>query len=138
MRIWVIGALVVAVLGFAAYVRLAPGDPARWHVTSGVSGMGHAPRAGGHVWRGAGDRDALARLDAIIRATPRTQVMAGSVGEGRITYVTRSAVWGFPDYTTLSLEGGTLEIYGRLRFGKADLAVNRTRIEGWLALLGQG
>jgi hypothetical protein len=46
------------------------------------------------------DRAALARLDEIALATPRTTRLAGSPDEGRITWITRSALWGFPDYTT--------------------------------------
>jgi uncharacterized protein (DUF1499 family) len=58
--------------------------------------------------------------------------------KGAKLYVTRSAVFGFPDYTTLRRAGDQLEIYGRLRFGKSDLGVNATRIDGWLMRLRQG
>jgi uncharacterized protein (DUF1499 family) len=86
----------------------------------------------------ASEPNTLERLDVIIRATPRTHVLAGTPESGMITYVTRSAVFGFPDYTTLRRAGDQLEIYGRLRFGKSDLGVNATRIDGWLMRLRQG
>jgi len=54
-----------------------------------------------------------------------------------ITYVTRSRVFGFPDYTTVRQAGPQLEIYGRLRFGRSDLGVNAARIDGWLQSFAQ-
>jgi uncharacterized protein (DUF1499 family) len=63
-------------------------------------------------------------------------LLAGSAGEGMITFQTRSQLWGFPDHTTVAVQGDLLVIYGRLRFGKSDLGVNRARIAGWLETLG--
>ena len=130
MGLWLLLAVVAVVLG---YVRLAPSDPQRWHVLPEISadkdfGSG-AVRV---VETGPGG---LARLDALARATPRTTVLAGSVQEGMVTYVTRSAVIGFPDYTTARQDGDTLRIYARQRFGRSDLGVNRQRIEGWIDAL---
>lgn len=129
----VIGLGLLAVLAFAAYVRLAPSDPARWHaLPEGVAegnGTGYALR------RIEATPDTLAALDAIARATPRTQVLAGSVEDGMITYVTRSAVMGFPDYTTVAREGESVVLYARLRFGQSDLGVNAARLDRWLAAL---
>ena len=71
---------------------------------------------------------ALARVDAAARALPRTRVLAGSVNEGRITYVTRSKVIGFPDYTTVEHSDGLLRMHARLRFGRSDLGVNAERL----------
>ncbi len=125
------------VLSGLAWVRFAPQDAARWHVASGRTDLGDETGANAHVHRESADRARFAALDAEIRATPRTQVLAGSLEEGRITYVTRSRLVGFPDYTTLSLtetpQGTVLEIYGRARFGPSDLGVNRARVEAWLA-----
>ena len=125
--LWVLLALVVVGMGF---IRLAPSDPSYWHVAPGVTQDRDLP---GGVMRILPDADgALAQIDAIARATPRTTVLAGSVEEGMITYITRSKVMGFPDYTTIRQEGDTLTIYARLRFGQSDLGVNRARIDGWL------
>ena len=76
--------------------------------------------------RGGVDR---ARVDAHMRGLPRTHVLAGSVADGRVTYITRSRVFGFPDYTTLEQDGDRLKAYARLRFGGSDLGVNATRLE---------
>jgi uncharacterized protein (DUF1499 family) len=79
--------------------------------------------------------DGLAKLDELAQATPRTTVLAGSVEDGMITYVTRTQVIGFPDYTTVQQDGDVLRIHARLRFGRSDFGVNRDRVDGWLAAL---
>lgn len=129
MVLWLVIALGVAM---GAYVRFAPSDPARWHV---------APEGADRDLKGGVVRvvetgpDGLARLDAIARAAPRTTVLVGSVAEGMVTYVTRTKVFGFPDYTTVQQDGDRLRFYARLRFGRKDFGVNRDRVTGWLALL---
>lgn len=138
MRIVVIVLLVVLVLavGLAVYVRVAPSDPDRWHVMP--DDVTDRDLEGGVmrvVDAGAGG---LSRLHEIITDTPRTTVLAGSVEEGMITYVTRSKVFGFPDYTTVQQSGGKIRLYGRLRFGKSDLGVNAKRVDGWLNRFRQG
>ena len=124
--------LVVLIAAALVFVRLAPSDPARWHQMP--ESVTDRDLEGGAMRRVEGD---LATLDAIIRDTARTRVLAGSVDQGTITYVTRSRVFGFPDYTTVRQSDDMLEIYGRLRFGKSDLGVNAARIERWLDRLGQ-
>lgn len=138
MAFWFI---VLIVLGFAAYVRLAPSDPARWHRPAAITGTETKALKGGYIWRSRVEGDgkaALAALDAVATSAPRTTTLSGSVEEGQITYISRTALWAFPDYTTATLmqtpEGQTLlEIYGRLRFGRSDLGVNAKRIKGWVA-----
>ncbi|HKL56233.1 MAG TPA: DUF1499 domain-containing protein [Roseovarius sp.] len=124
--------LLVLILAGLAFIRLAPSDPARWHQMP--ESVTDRDLDGGAMRRVEGD---LAALDAIIRDTPRTRVLAGSPDQGMITYVSRSRVFGFPDYTTVRQSGDMLEIYGRLRFGKSDLGVNAARIDGWLDRLAQ-
>lgn len=146
--LYILFGLLAAVLALMAYVRFAPLNGAAWHETNvPMMEPGQYPAEGSFIEqrRLDGDgRDVLARLDAIIRDTPRTQRVAGSVETGKITYVTRTRLMGFPDYTTVTLmqspDGttSTLQVYGRLRFGKADLGVNRARIESWLAALDAG
>lgn len=125
-----LGLILVLVVAMVAYIRLAPSDPGRWHVP---------PRAdadrdlkGGVVRVVETGPDGLARLETIILATPRTHILAGSVKEGMITYVTRTRVFGFPDYTTVRQYGDTLRVHGRLRFGRKDFGVNKARVDGWL------
>lgn len=140
-----IGIVAVAFLALVAWVRLAPVDPAVWHVDLAVAG--YRPPANGHVFCITPDNafgpvaDAtalLGKLDTIAMATPRTERLAGSAAEGRITWVTRSALIGYPDYTTAQvMPGPGVCILGRQRFGREDMGVNATRIGGWVqALLG--
>lgn len=128
--LWVLLALVVVGMG---YIRLAPSDPVRWHAAPNVTSDANM-RHGVKRLVTAGP-DALGQLDAIIRATPRTRVLAGSVEEGMVTYITRTQVMGFPDYTTVQSDGDAIKLYARLRFGRSDLGVNRNRVDQWLTQL---
>lgn len=137
-------------VGLVAYIRLAPSDAQVWHVDP----TDPALRSGDGLYLLRDGADApsptyaspaqavLARLAEIAAATPRTRILAGSPQEGRITFVTRSAVMGFPDYTTVAAlpegdSGSRLVIYARLRFGQRDFDVNKTRVQGWLATLAE-
>lgn len=139
MLVWLALALV---LGFAAYVRLAPSDPALWHVPvqaegpwgqvvaqTGAASVRLGPEAGAPA-------DLLARLDAVALASPRTTRLAGRVEDGRITWISRSLIWGFPDYTTAEARPDGLHVLARLRFGREDMGVNAARLRDWLARLG--
>ena len=128
--------ILLAVLGGLAWIRFAPSNPDVWHVDPQVSA--DQDLAGGVRRRVPGDIETLQRLDTIITSTVRTERLAGSVDEGHITYVTRSKWFGFPDYTTVQLNDGVIEIYARLRFGQSDMGVNKARVEGWLRQLGEG
>ena len=84
--------------------------------------------------------DLAARLEAIVLDTPRTLHFAGDIDDGFATYVTRSALWGFPDIANVKVvergEGrAELIILSRLRYGTMDFGVNRTRVENWLERL---
>lgn len=140
-----LGLLVLIFLGLGLFVRLAPSDPARWHVAPEP-----AASADCSVVQGEGDAratctlsmapaEALSQLDAIAMATARTTRLAGSPDEGRITWITRSALWGFPDYTTAEAvpdaTGSRLTVHARLRFGRSDLGVNAARLRDWLPRL---
>jgi len=122
--------VVVLLLGFGAYVRLAPSDPAVWHVDPPVTGdETHRNAAKRLIENGAAQ---MAALHKVVLETPRTRVLAGDLESGHVTYVTRSALWGFPDYTTVKRSDGDLLIWGRARFGASDMGVNAARIDGWL------
>jgi hypothetical protein len=138
MRMW-FWILLILLLGLLAFIRFAPSDAARWHRGTGKDDLGGKQFPGGYVWREevTGDgRAELAALDRAAQSEPRTTRLAGSVDEGRITYVTRSRIMGFPDYTTIGVYGAEpayLEIWGRLRFGRSDLGVNAARVGRWRA-----
>jgi len=118
-------------LVLVSVVRLAPSDPNRWHVVP-IGDEDHDMKGGVFRVVQTGP-DGLERLHEIARYAPRTYVLAGSVREGMVTYITRSKRMGFPDYTTAQQDGDTLRVYGRLRFGRSDFGVNRNRVDGWLA-----
>ncbi len=124
--------LLVVVLAMA-WIRLAPSDPAVWHQQPEGRELGDHDAAGGfEAVRRIDDAGALAALQQVILATPRTRLLAGSIEDGLATYVTRSRIVGFPDYTTVAVRDDVVSIRGRLRFGRSDLGVNRARIVGWL------
>ncbi|SLN09962.1 hypothetical protein PEL8287_00128 [Roseovarius litorisediminis] len=136
---WFLTLLLIIVLltvGLMVVVRMAPTEGAVWHQMPAAI-TNRDTTSGAMRITGAGD-DGLARLDAIIRQTARTRQLAGTVEEGMITYVTRSALFGFPDYTTIRQAGPQIEIYGRLRFGYSDMGVNAARIDRWLELFRKG
>ncbi|GAA6207616.1 hypothetical protein NBRC116601_09090 [Cognatishimia sp. WU-CL00825] len=124
-----VGLLVLAL----AYVRFAPSRAEIWHV--GPASVQAQALAGGAVRIVPGSAQTLAVLQDIILAEPHTKVLAGAVSDGMITFVTRSKLLGFPDYTTLQTTDKGLVVYGRLRFGKSDFGVNAARLDRWVAAL---
>jgi Protein of unknown function (DUF1499) len=137
-------------LGLAGWIRLAPDDPTRWHVAldhAGAPKPGPCAEAVRGFSRGAraaclveADPQALlTRLDLIALATPRTNRLAGAPGEGRMTWVSRSLLLGFPDYITAEArhtpKGTRLDILSRQRYGNGDWGVNAARLRAWLAQL---
>lgn len=149
---WIVGIVVVVIVfagALGAWVRLAPSDPGLWHrlpqLGEGGPGDYPGPNSFAAVRDLSGDPGAaLAALDAVAMATSRTERLAGSVEDGFVTYVTRSRLWGFPDFTTVfvtpAAEGApaTLTLWARARFGQSDLGVNRTRVIEWLSALPDG
>lgn len=150
-RLLQIGLVLAGILLAAAiWVRVAPVDPARWNVDLGAAGYRPPPNAAVFCprpdTRFAPDlRDpasVLAALDAIAVSTPRTKRLAGSPEAGRITWITRSLLFGYPDFTTAAIlteaQGGPrLCVIARQRFGSYDWGVNAARLGRWMqALLG--
>lgn len=142
--------IVLAIIVFGAYVRLKPIEPETQHVDP--LGAARPDHSGFVIVRAGGDidspsfemtaEDLAAKLEAIILDTPRTTHIAGDLTEDFATYVTRSALWGFPDVANvrvIALDENTAEvaIYAHLIYGKADLGANRARVESWLDQLFQ-
>ena len=123
--------LLIALLAALAFVRLSPIDPNIWHSKIAVNEDKNFKGGAVRVIP-AGD-DTLAKLDKAMRALPRTKVVAGSVADGRITYVTRTQWAGFPDFTTVEQDGDVVKLYARLRFGRSDFGVNRARLRQVIA-----
>lgn len=130
----ILALIALVLIGADAWVRLAPIDPSRYAVAGLAKPPGDHPETGGfQAARALADpRGQMAALDKIIRDTARTRRVSGSLEAGHVAYVTRSALWGFPDVTTLWVEGDTLQIRGHLVYGRSDLGVNKVRILGWL------
>lgn len=125
--LYVFAAIIVA---FLAYVRFAPSDPQRWHVDLNISEN--------ETLQGGAKRIVAAELvqfHQIALSEPQTTVLAGSVEDGKVTYVSRTKLIGFPDYTTVQSTADGLMVYGRLRFGRSDFGVNAKRMDGWIAAL---
>ena len=147
---------VLAVLGFVGLlvVRSAEHDPDLWHVDPADTARTRKPNdaLAAPVGTTRVDPDIelslvtrssielLAALDAVARAEPRVEVVAGGVEAGKITYVQRSAIIGFPDYISVStietIDGNGLILWSRSRYGHSDLGVNRARLERWLGGAG--
>lgn len=139
-----LGVLLVLFIAGAIWVRLAPADPADWHVDPQAV---TAPQTDNFVLlRGESalrfalpPADLAAHVDAIARDWPRTRLLAGSVNEGWMTYITRSRWMAFPDYTSVRVvtdgDGASLTVFARSRFGQSDLGVNAARLSAWQAAL---
>ncbi len=126
-----------------AYIRLAPSDPARWHEDPRLVSRPGTPNF--HLIRMVGG-DAMprvyqmapgelaARVDEIARADGAT-LLAGSVRGLHMTYLSRSRLMGYPDFTSVLIEpagdGAMLLAFARARFGNSDMGVNRARLERW-------
>jgi len=151
-----LGGTLIALTVGCMMIRTADHDPARWHVdplTAARTGKPNdflaAPEgmAAAKVDRtlgplGADPASLMARLHAVALAETRVEVVAGAPDDLFVTYVQRSAVFGFPDYVSVRAvvlgEGASLAIWSRARYGHSDLGVNRARVERWLAALEGG
>ncbi len=134
-------------IGLMAYIRLAPSDPARWHEDPRLVTRPATPNF--HLIRMVGGdampqvlqmrpADLARRVDEVARADG-ADLIAGSVEAGHMTYLSRSRLMGYPDYTSVLIEpagdGAMLLAFARSRFGHSDMGVNRARLERWLAAL---
>ena len=149
-----LGLALVLLCASVLMVRGADHDPDVWHVDPTVAERTGKPNdalaapegfaeAGIDIVLTASNRpagDMLAALDRVARAEKRVEVVAGSVEEGWITYVQRSALFGFPDYISVKAveneSGNGLVLWSRARYGYSDLGVNRERLERWLGAAG--
>lgn len=122
-------------LGLMLWIRLAPSDPATWHVDPLTA---HDPASPN-----------FARLD-LVRAEPPAVIAAliasraGAEDARRLagddshaTWIVRSNLMGYPDYISLRLiaqgSGTRVVAFSRSRFGYGDRGVNAARLGRWLA-----
>lgn len=139
--------ILIAMAGAMAYIRLAPSPASLWDLaldprpqniaTPSPDKVTPLPNGAYVDLTATADQTQalLARLDSIALASPRTQRIAGSAETGRMTWVTRSAFWGFPDYTTAESTPIGVTLYARQRFGAGDWGVNAARLTAWIAAL---
>ncbi|MEL7025680.1 MAG: DUF1499 domain-containing protein [Pseudomonadota bacterium] len=141
--LYLVGAVVVANIAFSLYVRLAPINGQDFHVdplAAGVDGPRSAYHGPPDVPSYQASPEALfAAFREIALATPRTRLVAETEPDLSATFLTRSALMGFPDYTSVRVvpweDGATVAIYARARFGYSDLGVNAARVAVWRAAL---
>lgn len=150
--IWIGGVLVLVLLlgavSGAIYFRRVADDPARWHVDPLTARKPDSPNAA-LIRPEAGDGAApvyavtplaLAQaIDAVAMAEPRTRRIAGDPQALWLSYVQRTALWGFPDYISVrvvAVDGGaSYAAFSRARYGYSDLGVNAARLDRWQAAL---
>ena len=124
LYLWIVVGVVALLMG---YVRLAPHSVAAVHVLPAA--LEDLRRADGVI---RNVNISVEDLHRQILSEPRTKVLAGSPESGLTTYVTRSALWGFPDYTTVGVTETGSVIHARLRFGRSDTGVNARRVTRWV------
>jgi hypothetical protein len=128
---------VVGILLWLAIVRFAPIDPAAWNVdpfeaeAPGVSGYRLGP-PDAPVYDVSPEVLAEA-LDSAILALPRSSRIAGTPGQGPVSYLLRTKTVGYRDVLTAQVRaadgGATLAILGRTRFSVVgDRGLNERRI----------
>lgn len=143
-----LSALLIAILGFTAWVRIAPDNPGVWNVDPAtitetgsdnawlVKPAGEVADAVSPVFAEA-QQALLTRFRDMALAEPRVTVLT-DIDEG-LTLIQRSEVMAYPDYISVRavpVEGGAaLMIWSRSRYGESDFGVNRERISAWLAKL---
>lgn len=137
--------ILIFVAGAMAFIRLAPGNAALWHIPLdprpdliAISSPDKVTSVsiGAYIDLSSADPTrTLAKLDSVALASPRTIRIAGSAETGRITWVTRSAFWGFPDYTTAESTPLGVTLFARQRFGAGDWGVNAARLTAWISAL---
>lgn len=138
----------VAAVASSVFFRRVPDDPAIWHVDPLAAVKPDKPNAalirpeGGDAAAPVFDvaPEALAEeIDAVALSEPRTKRIAGAPADLWMTYVQRSALWGFPDYVSVKVmpagEGATYAAFSRARFGYSDMGVNAGRMARWQTAL---
>jgi len=129
-----LAALLLAFAGFAVWVRLAPTDPARWHLDPAT-----APRPTTPNWAEADRLSPLApaQIAQAIATRARAEGATRIAGDDLFaTWEARSRLMRYPDYVTIRLapeDGGTrIQAFSRARYGYGDGGVNAARLRRWL------
>jgi len=150
--IWILlGVVVVGFVGSIAFVRSLSHDVTEWHVDPQTAPDPSTPNwyrmsPSGENTAPTFRVSAAALSDAFDRMVdkqPRVKLLKDDRSSGGpVTWVQRSALFGFPDYISVQFlassdgAGSTLAIFSRARVGQSDLGVNEKRVTAWLAALG--
>lgn len=160
MLLALIGVVVVGFVGAIVGIRSLGHDVDRWHVDPLTAPDPSTPNwyrvtPGGENPAPVFDvapMELSAAFDRVVAAQPRIELLADDrdstpAGRGQpsgtVTWVQRSALFGFPDYISvqfLPAGGGdgatsTVAVFSRSRLGQSDLGVNEKRVTAWLAAL---
>lgn len=149
--LWILlGVVIVGFVGSIAFVRSLSHDAGQWHVDPQAApdpstpnwyrvapgGVNAAPEFSVPV------SDLSSAFDRVVDKQPRIELLQDDrPSGGPVTWVQRSALFGFPDYISVQLletesgAGSTLAMFSRARLGQSDLGVNKKRITAWLAAL---
>jgi len=131
--------IVLAVVGLL-YVRVAPHDPAKWHVDPAA--VQEVDPLNQYIGRASvgGERKAVAGL---LERLIVGEVLAGSFETGFVTVIARTPMVGYPDYISVRIEEENADtsrvtIFSRSRFGVSDLGANKARVEALIGGLKRG
>ena len=138
-------ALGLLLAGILVWVRVAPSDPAVWHVDPVAAPDPATPNwarlPAGEITAPTGTL--APRIARVMAAEPRMTLLAGAPESGWTTWVQRSRLMGYPDYISVRvLPAGagqeTVAVLSRSRFGQSDLGVNAARLARLRAALAAG
>jgi len=120
------------------WFRFAPTSPEAWHVDPTTAKDPGTSGALVEARFAAQPKAVVDAFETVAESTARTRRIAGDPASGFLTYVSRSLVWGFPDYTSIKVvpsdgDGTRVVLYARQRFGGYDHGVNQSRVDDWLA-----
>lgn len=136
MLVKIIGVIVVLILAFGIWVRVAPLPEDRLTAKPGPDTEGTHPSIGGiKVVRPLSDlpEGAFDKMLAIAADTPRTERVGDSTDPA--AFVTRSKLFAFPDIAVIWVEDGKLNVQSHLVFGKGDMGVNAAKVSRWFERL---
>lgn len=132
----ILALLATGFLAFALWVRLAPNDPAVWHVDPATAPDPGTPNFARRTLESPlPPAELRARIDAVAQAEGAT-VLAEDTAH--VTWIARTRLMRYPDFVSIRLDqteaGGTrLTALSRARFGHSDMGVNAARLDRWLA-----
>lgn len=149
--IWILFAVVVAFfVGSIAIVRSMNHDVAQWHVDPQTAPDPSTP----NWYRAVPDgenaapvfdvsaSDLSSAFDRVVNDQPRIELLQDDrASGGPVTWVQRSALFGFPDYISVTFvpagdgSTSTLAVFSRARVGQSDLGVNEKRVTAWITKL---